>query len=176
MDFKKKPFFYDPKSKKKQSPLYLGLKQIFSEKIRDLRILNRCKRREGTQTRKTHPNLQGFFVHFFFFFKCRGTATNMLAIFAQISELSKSSAWTELSSNPTILLIYFFTSFCDQKIHISLTERNFGDFRQRQRVYQTTLRCACKYRIFAQQNFGGKNRKSNLKTPSNFHLKPRSGT
>ena len=149
---------------KNSKALCPGLKRIFSGKILDFRISKQCKRREGTQTRKTHPNLQGFFVHFFFFFLICTVKNNITRKqHPQIDELSKSSAWIELSSNRANLLIYFFTSFCDQKIHISLTERNFGDFRQRQRVYQTTLRCACKYRIFTEQNIGGKNWRLYLK-------------
>ena len=115
------------------------------------------------QERHTQIYKDSSLIFFFFFLICTVKNNITRKQHPQIDELSKSSAWIELSSNRANLLIYFFTSFCDQKIHISLTERNFGDFRQRQRVYQTTLRCACKYRIFTQQNFGGKNRKSNLK-------------
>ena len=63
--FFKKAILLRSKIKNNKAP-YSWLKQFFSEKILDFRILKRCKRTEGTQTWNTHPNLQGFFVHFFF--------------------------------------------------------------------------------------------------------------
>ena len=45
----------------------------------------------------------------------------------QIDELSKSSAWIELSSNRANLLIYFSALFCNRKAHITFTGRNFVD-------------------------------------------------
>ena len=67
---------------------------------------------DNPQTRNTHPYLQTFSV----FFINTETATNTKPNLAQIDEIWKSSASIWLSSNQSILLIYFLLQFCNPKL------------------------------------------------------------